>query len=260
MPKTGFRPQKDGFAFVNSWTFDIKENDRMVNGLTHSAGNVSSSMVGNLSSIADGVITPTIKRLVAGAAPQSYGLCGGMAAAALDYYAHGKRLPRGKDVHDLPTNETPDGAKLRSYLLNRQLESMAFNFPKLLAWMVMLHIDLPFIEDGPKWLLQQSKSEWQALKAHIDAGTPWPLMLIGSSASPFNNHQVLAYGYDEPENGTGTIYIYDMNCPDQENTLKLDFRQEMLVAEESCPQAPRGPLRGFFCDVYSRETPPDVEH
>jgi hypothetical protein len=137
---------------------------------------------------------------------------------------------------------------------------MTLNFPKLLAWMVMLHVDIPFVEgDGAAWLLARSKDEWVELKEHIDAGTPWPMMLIGSSASPFNNHQVLAYGYDDPDDGTATMFVYDMNCPGRENRIALDFRGSILQAKETCADERRGPLRGFFCNSYRPADPPLVK-
>lgn len=38
--------------------------------------------------------------------------------------------------------------------------------------------------------------------------------------------------------------------------LRCDFRGFALQAEESCPSAPRGPLRGFFCNQYELAQPP----
>lgn len=259
MNKTAFRPRTDGFAFVNSWTFDPPERKQMVGVLRRSTRDMSNVVSDTLAGWVDTLIGPAVSRWAKKATPETFGLCGGMAAAALDYFNAGRPLPRGKSLGDLPTYQTPEGAELRRYLLRRQLETMGDNFPKLLVWMGILHVDLPFIEgDGPRWLRDRSLDEWGELKARIDAGTPWPMMLIGSSVSPFNNHQVLAYGYDDPDDGTGTIFIYDMNCPDNENTIRLDFRGEILQAEESCPSTPRGPLRGFFCNNYDPAPPPEL--
>jgi hypothetical protein len=260
MVKTRFRPQTNGFAFVNSWTFDQDENDKMKQTLEASIGNTSNWTMGSLAGWVDRFLLPVLRKWSATAVPQYYGLCGGMAAAALDYFLVDGKLPRGKDYNDVPTNDTPEGSAVRQYLMQRQLESMALNFPKLLLWMGIQHVDLPFIQgDGPPWLRHQSFDEWNELKGYLDRGSPWPIMLIGTSTSPFHNHQVLAYGYNDPDNGTGTLFIYDMNCPDQENTIKLDFRQSVLVAEESCADPNRGPLRGFFCNSYTRATPPTIK-
>jgi hypothetical protein len=260
MNKTSFRPQTNGFAFINSWTFQPAEERAMKQSLAVSA-QAATERVGSGFGALVGMATPLLDRMIANAAPKNYGLCGGMAAASLDYFHAGKPTPRGKNINDLPDERTPEGAALRKYLTDRQLESMAQNFPKLLAWMVMLHVDIPFYDgDGPAWLLARSKDEWTELKGRIDAGTPWPVMLIGSSASPFNNHQVLAYGYADPDDGTATMFVYDMNCPGKENRIVLDFRASLLQARETCPDARRGPLRGFFCNEYEPTVPPDVKY
>jgi hypothetical protein len=112
----------------------------------------------------------------------------------------------------------------------------------------------PF-KGGPSWLLARSKEHWEALKGHIDAGDPWPIGLVGETTEPFENHQVVAYGYDQNPDNRGTIYLYDMNCPGVEQTIELDFSGDALLAKESCPGA-RGVLRGFFCEAYSPELPP----
>lgn len=259
MNKTQFRPQTDGFAFINSWTFEPAEEQDMKRSLVASSEAAASTVGANLGALM-GRVTPLIDRMIASAAPKNYGLCGGMAAAALDYFRAGKPLPRGKGINDLPSKRTRQGAVLRKYLTNRQLDSMAANFPKLLYWMLMLHIDIPFYEgDGPAWLLARSKDEWDELKRHIDDGTPWPVTLVGSSVSPFNNHQVLAYGYDDADEGTATMFVYDMNCPDKENSIGLDFRGRLLQASETCPIQLRGALRGFFCNEYQPQDPPAVK-
>jgi hypothetical protein len=258
MKKTGFQPQQNGFAFINSWTFEQTEEHEMKQSLVKSSDSASSTLAPRMAAIS-GTFMPLVRQWVSSAAPQNFGLCGGMAAAALDYYSLGKPTPRGKGINDLPTSATPDGAKLRRYLFNRQIESMQQNFPKLIGWMIIEHIDLPFISgDGPAWLLEQTKGEWATLKGHLDAGRPWPLTIIGTSTSPFHNHQILAHGYDDPGDGTGTLFVYDMNCPDKDNTIRLDFRGAILQAQETCADERRGALRGFFCNDYRPAQPPDV--
>lgn len=257
MAKTAFRPQTNGFAFVNSWKFSFDEDKQMRQSLAFSANNVAGAQEAGFSGMFNRTLKPALRNWLKGALPEYYGLCGGMANAALDYYRINKPLPRGKGYSDVPTNDTPEGAALRGYLLRRQLESMALNFPKLLLWMGILHVDLPFIQgDGPTWLLNRSREQWNELKGRLDSGSPWPISLVGSSTSPFNNHQVLAYGYEEPAAGRGVIYLYDMNCPDTETTIALDFTQNVLQAQESCANAKRGPLRGFFCNIYQPAEPP----
>lgn len=256
MPKTHFRPDTHGFAFINIWQFEPSEVNEMNSTLDGSVNGALGSLPGSIASIGSSLVNPLLKQLVGNAEPVKYGLCGGMAFTSLDYFRIGKRIPRGKDINDQPHRGTPHGEVLRDYLWRRQLESMASNFPGLLSWMTVLHIG---ILGGPGWLLDRTKEEWVSLKTYIDNGKPWPICLIGNSQNPFHNHQVLAYGYHDSGDGTGTIYVYDMNCPDRENTIRLDFRGSELVADESCPSQDRGPLRGFFCEVYTESSPPDSD-
>jgi hypothetical protein len=68
---------------------------------------------------------------------------------------------------------------------------------------------------------------------------------------------VLALGYDDPGDGTGTIAVYDSCCPCSGHTIRLDFRGRSLSADESCASAKAGTRwKGFFCDVYSPARPP----
>ena len=48
-----------------------------------------------------------------------------------------------------------------------------------------------------------------------------------------HNHQVLATGYDDPGDGTGTLYLYDNICPDSETVIRLDFRDGRKFATEN---------------------------
>jgi hypothetical protein len=249
MPRTGFKPEVNGFAFVNSWQFDKGESQQMRQTLTSSVPGASASASGNLGGLLSNSIGPQITQWIDGAMPDYYGMCGGMAFAAGDYYAAGAPLPRGQGYNDIPQDSTPRGRALRDYLWGRQLQSLSVNAPQLLHWMAMQHLPLPFA--GPGWLLARVREEWAALKGHIDQGSPWPLCLIGSSSSPFNNHQVLATGYDDHGDGSGVIYVYDMNSPGKEQTIAIDMRGSALVAVESVPNAERGPLQAFFCEQYT---------
>jgi hypothetical protein len=256
MPKTNFRPDTHGFAFINVWSFDPQELAQMQSIMHDSTGSASSSLTSSLSSFVSPLVQSIMQTLVGSAEPVNYGLCGGMAFAALDYFKQNKKLPRGRDINDQPRQDTTDGKTLRDYLWRRQLESMGPNFPLLIMWMGMLHLNVPFAGTG--WLLERTREEWDKLKAHINNGNPWPICLIGTSTSPFDNHQVLAYGYEDPGDGTGIVYLYDMNCPEKEHRTLLDFRGHELNADESCPNTNRGPLRGFLCEVYRPTTPPDI--
>lgn len=260
MPKTGFKPETHGFAFANTWRLDEAENAQMRR-LLASAVNVALILLSPVL-FAPLVVLGVGRRLgdsIAAGVPEVYGLCGGMAYAALDYYRAGRALPRGTGPADQPTRKTPKGAMLRSYLWQRLFDSFTVGgaAAHTLAFMAALHLTprrWPF-RGGESKLLALSKRHWNRLQDHIDAGDPCPIGLVGTTKDPFTNHQVLAIGYDDGGDGKGKIYVYDMNCPGGEQTIHLDFTGEALGAEETCPGG-RGPLRGFFCETYRPAPPP----
>ncbi len=149
---------------------------------------------------------------------------------------------------------------MRDYIEQRQIDSLKANLPNVLAWMAMLFLIPQWwsFKSGGGWLLERTKEQWAILEKSIGAGNPQPLALIGATTNPCENHQVLATGFDDHGDGTGVIYLYDMNCPGAEQTIRLDFRGPVLRAEESCPSEPRGPLRGFICEKYASAAPPTV--
>ncbi|NTW01828.1 MAG: hypothetical protein HGA19_11120 [Oscillochloris sp.] len=256
MSRTAFKSEVNGFAFVNTWQLNKVQSQEMRQTLTGSMSDVNRSVGGGMGGFLSHGIAPQIEQWIDAALPDYYGMCGGMAFTAADYYAAGKPLPRGSGYHDITPDTTPQGHALRTHLWSRQLQSLQMNGAQLLYWMAMLHLPLPFA--GPGWLLERVREEWAALKTHIDQGKPWPLCLIGSSISPFNNHQVLATGYDDHGDGTGVIYVYDMNDPGKDQTIGLDMRGHTLAAVESVPNADRGPLRAFFCEHYTPAPPPHL--
>lgn len=253
--RTGFRPATDGFAFVNAWRFDERETADMGKTLSYSVDRMTGALPASMRGLVGNSAGTLVRTWTQNLIPEEYGMCGGMAFAALDYHKQGIPVPRGGIFDQQPQRTDPQGGKLRAYLWQRQVESFQANAPQMLAWMAMLH--MPLLGGGAGWLLQQTRTEWHTLKQHIDAGNPHPLCLLGTTANPFNNHQVLATGYADPGDGTGTIFLYDMNCPRREQTIALDMRQsDHLRATESCPSPPRGDLRGFFCETYTPATPP----
>jgi len=257
MPRTGFRPEQHGYAFVNSFELKIGEREELRQTLGTATDGASQRLAANVAlpmRSLGAMLATAVNRWLDGVLPDYYGMCGGMAFSAADHYRARRPLPRGRDYADIPRDDTPAGRAVREYLWERQRESFRDNAPMLLAWMFMLHLPLPFA--GPRWLTARTREELAELRGHIDRGEPWPICLVGSSRSPFDNHQVLATGYDDHPDGTSTVYVYDMNSPGREQTILLDFRGPELRATESVPNSHRGALRGFFCEIYSPETPP----
>lgn len=266
MPKTQFRPQTDGFLFANRWNYEGDELAQITNyflGAANSVGARLGDTFGGFVSSAANLVTRSLNN--PNVDFSAYGLCGGMAYAARDYYDLGLVLPRGRNIGDVPSG--PPGspaATLRNYIFQRLLDSLGEGDvgSKLLLWMAALHFVPHIFGGGPAWLLAHTREEWQQLKQHLDTGKPWPITIIGTSRLPSNQHQVLAYGYEDPGDGTGTLYLYDPNCPSDTTsgqTIQLDFRGSGLQAVESCGMADRGPLQGFFCaDYHPPKTPPPI--
>lgn len=210
---------------------------------------------------------------------QVFGLCGGMAFAALDYFGHGWLPPRGQfgdafDSHRCwgeaprgrrPTWDDEAGKTIRSYIWQRLLDSLQSDGFTCLLWMAHFHGLIPGI-DGPRWLLDRSKEEWIKLKSFINGGQPCPIGHVGTTKSPFDNHQILVTGYEDSGNGHGVIYAYDSNFPNTEQAINLDFTgHELRATQSGYLSGPagtlgyhdvQGPIKGFYCEHYTPKLPP----
>jgi len=255
MTRTAFQAATNGFPFINSWQMKQEERVQLRQTLTGATGQAAGSVGNDPFGMIRDMITPQLDAWIDSALPDYYGLCGGMAFAAADHFRLNRPVPHGLDPNVTPNSEDPMDKALRDYLWKRQLESLQPNAPVLLTWMIMLHLPVPGA--GPRWLRDRTREQFNNLPSFLAHG-PWPLALIGSSTSPFNNHQVLAIGQEDHGDGTGTVYLYDSNGPGHEQTIKLDMRGDMIQAVESCPSPERGPLRGFFCEHYTPAIPPDL--
>ncbi len=261
MPVLAWRNDADGFAFVNSWTLDPIETA----GLTALAQPAIWSAVGAIAAVlpfpdpflltaagvaanvAIGTVAPTV----------GIGLCGGMAYASLDYWHARAPLPRGAHANDQPTRAMPAGVVLRDYIWGRLLNSLvqggALN--RTLEWSLLLN-QVPSPIGGAGALRSRTASEWNKVKGFIDAGVPCPIGLVYSGRNVWDQHQILVYGYEDPGNGTGTMYVYDSNTPMQYGaaddpscyTVTLDFTGPALVA--TSPSDFGDMLAGFFCTFY----------
>ncbi len=252
MPQTPFDPQVHSFAFANTYKFNEVERQHLPN---HFAAYLARC---RLLRSAGARLNPLGIRalrneLESHLAPE-YGLCGGMCFAVLDFYEAGIPIPRGQGVNGQPI----PGTRLHSYIWRRQLDSLVSDGARFLVWLVFLnHVPLAWPFRGRAgWLLARSKKEWRKLRASVDAGEPVPIGLVRDTEDVYENHQVLAIGYDEADETRGTIYLYDPNCPDKVSTIGIEFGRQQLDGQESC-QA-KASLRGFFCEVYRPTDPSEV--
>jgi len=257
MAQTAFDSQMHGFAFVNRWEFDEDERQQLHKAF---AGYLKwGAIIGAAAFGPAGVLLIPLgirglRDMMESHLAPMYGLCGGMCFAALDFHKAGLPLPRGQHRDDRPAA----GTGLHRYIWKRQLESLASDGARFLAWLIALnHIPKSWPFRGrTAWLLAQSKEEWKKLKASVDAGEPVPIGLVRDTKNVYDNHQVLAIGYDEVDEAHGTIYVYDPNCPGKVSTISIEFGEQLLDGRETCHITT--PLRGFFCESYTFSDPAEA--
>ncbi len=257
MAQTAFDSQMHGFAFVNRWEFD--EDERQQLHKTFAGYLKWGAIIGAVAFGPAGVLfiplgIRGLRDMMESHLAPMYGLCGGMCFAALDFHKAGLPLPRGQHRDDRPAT----GTGLRRYIWKRQLESLVSDGARFMAWLIALnHIPKSWPFRGrTAWLLAQSKEEWKKLKASVDAGEPVPIGLVRDTKNVYDNHQVLAIGYDEVDEAHGTIYVYDPNCPGKVSTISIEFGEQLLDGRETCHTT--APLRGFFCESYTFSDPAEA--
>jgi len=243
-----------GFAFVNFWVLD-EEARRQLHETFARYLRLSIILGAAAFGLPGALLVPrairTLRDKLERDMARGYGLCGGMCFTVLDFYKAGLPLPRGKHAGDQPAG----GTRLRDYIWQRQMDSLMPDASRFLAWLIILnHIPAswPF-KGGPAWLLARSEREWQRVKASLDTGEPIPIGLVRETSNVFDNHQVLAIGYEERGKDQATLFVYDPNCPDQVSAISLTFGERMLHGQQSCGDVP--PLRGLFCQTYKPRDP-----
>ncbi|OGO60443.1 MAG: hypothetical protein A2032_01420 [Chloroflexi bacterium RBG_19FT_COMBO_49_13] len=196
-----------------------------------------------------------------------YGLCGGMCAAAYDFALAGRAIPEKKDIPN-------QGTRLQRYLFRRQMDSlggMAQQIVKVAQWTSMP-------DDTLFGTQAHTADEFNPIRQKLNDQNPVVLALIYEHASTlkqlsrliFNNHQVLAYGYQQDAGGGITIHIYDPNLPGRDDVV---IRSEPVVLVElTSPSGPQTVMglksaqwvggvfyregRGYFAMPYVPELPP----
>lgn len=157
----------------------------------------------------------------------SNGLCGGMVYTALDYFNAGLGIP--------PDPNPPSNGALFDYIVNRLVDS--FNLPGgVMKYIELMNPSFPsgqmqfgipglVGEGGRAWVM--IREEWPVIKMKLDACQACPLGLIkvisGDLGRLGQNHQVLAYGYDQTGNDL-TLFIADPNFHNDDTiSLKLSL-------------------------------------
>ena len=97
------------------------------------------------------------------------------------------------------------------------------------------------------------------MKSTIDSGRVCPIGLVYNGRDVWDQHQILVYGYEDTNDGKGTLFVYDSNSPHQygdtrHDTVTLDFTGSKLVA--TTPSDFGTTLAGFFVSKYTQAAPP----
>ncbi len=185
----------------------------------------------------------------------NYGLCGGMSLMAADCFKHGN-LP--KMIAEPPKTGTP----MYNHLFKRQLESFGTNGKNLATffqWWMML---------STMQTQQKTLKELEKVKAKIDSGGTAPLGLVyvdEKSGKLWENHQVLAFDYEEASDRKTYVRIYDPNYPGRDDLFLQCEKENVQTAVKSVdriatlqviPNVRTRDVRGFFHTNIKVEAPP----
>ena len=196
-----------------------------------------------------------------------YGLCGGMCAAAYDFTLVGKPVPTGSDA-------PRQGTRLQRYLFQRQMDSLGGLGQEVIK--VAQWTSLP--DDTLVGTMRRTADEFVHIRQNLDQKNPVILALVYVRANSlgelsrliFNNHQVLAYAYQQDLTGVLTINIYDPNLPGrddvviktepvllgEETTLSGTHMITGLKSTQLVAGAHYRDVRGFFSMPYTPIKPP----
>ncbi|MBY0111978.1 MAG: hypothetical protein K2Y21_04090 [Phycisphaerales bacterium] len=181
----------------------------------------------------------------------AFGLCGGMSAAAADYFLAHRSVP--------VTSLIPErGSELYEYLYLRQAESIGPGIAtavKIVEWMTR--------NDGE--LRTRTKKELESIRAALDARGVAPIGLVlarfggpPGANTPSDNHQVLAWSVLE-EQGKTVLGIYDPNYPgDDAVRIELDWSAPSTgpVGRRIDGRGRETPVRGVIQVPYTPKDPP----
>jgi hypothetical protein len=203
--------------------------------------------------------------------PSAYGLCGGMSAAAADFFYAGKIVAQ---EHEIPAKHTP----LYQYLMKRQLDSFSPFGEPILQFMDWMKLD----EQSPLGTWHRTADQVAHLKTLFAGGMPaHPIGLVYANPGQplWENHQVLAIGYHEPSPTTIEIPIYDPNFPMNDQVF-IRAERRSVAGSDARGQAIQGnslhcqriaivadtngnpvedakPMRGLFLMPYQPIVPPE---
>lgn len=143
----------------------------------------------------------------------NYGLCGGMALAARDFFLNRRPIPSTGST-------TPQSGALFDYLWQRQIDTFDPDHGwGYLAKFLKFYLPTTFTR-------AKSVSEFRSVIDALDAGQPTVLGLVyvrAGNGNLWDNHQVLAYDHTT-SGGETRIKVYDPNCPQDDD---IEVRVEL---------------------------------
>jgi len=284
MPRVDFKPDVDGFAFKNDWTFDANEKEEIKqivqNALPAAAALLApivmaaSPMIVPVAGIALGPVlplialagpflflaAPKISELIVNAIADKIAkgtregdLCGGMTAAALDYHRLRWLPPRGNSVTDNPVfdphHSTTLQSQLRRRIWNGQLESHIDNTPTVVLWKVVATI---FGDWGNDWLRDRTREELAKISAELSAGLAVPIGMPWKGK--FNGHIVVGYALDWHGVDKCSLTVYDNERPGVEVIFDIDLTQSPAIIFDR--HEPDRVCDGIFLGTFRQKTPP----
>ena len=215
-----FDPARDGFSFANRFEWTDADLDSLSAALRPLAAlpfALSGAVGGRLGGAArhagraatvggavgaglgwgvgDALVRATARRW------SSFGLCGGMALAAIE------RWPaRGR----LATSELPR-EPVRALLRRRQETTLRASLARFARLWALVRFVPGTTPHAP--LADALAAELDRVEATLRAGRPALLGLVGDAPDPFALHQVAAFGIERRGRLDATIRVYDPNAP-----------------------------------------------
>ena len=181
-----------------------------------------------------------------GVGDAAFGLCGGMALAAVDLFLAGLVPP--------PDREPPaEGSPQFRYIARRQLDSFELGVAPARFYLL-----------GAPWRPAASRAhevlrhELPRVRRELAAGRPVVLGLVHAiSANPaelVRNHQVVATGLETgPEPGSMAIRVYDPNLPGDDSVRLVLTRTDAGALRIDYPAG--APVAAFFRQAYHPRDP-----
>lgn len=190
-----------------------------------------------------------------GAAPDRFGLGGGMCWTALDRYLDGRAVPA---ITTAPRQGTP----LHAELLQRQVAALDDVWPRVRQWQALpdgsWRDRLPVaLSPGRGDVTSLTRAGWRRLRRSLAAGRPVLLTLVRPDdgyTRAIAARQVLAYAC-ETAGATVTLSIYDPTRPGDDDVRLAFSRRGTLDARLTGGER----VRGFFAVEYDRVPAPFLQ-